>query len=55
MVDTTKTYERLTELIIKINNELNKKKPDLMVIHRTLWKVANRIEHLRKIEINNAE
>ena len=55
MIDTTKTYDRLAELIIEINKELNKKKPDLMVIHRTLWKVANRIEHLRKIEIKNAE
>ena len=55
MIDTTKTYERLAELLTAIDVELNQKKPDLMVIHRTLWKVANRIEHLRKIEIKNAE
>ena len=55
MIDTTKTYERLAELLTTIDVELNKKKPDLMVIHRTIWKVANRIEHLRKIEIKNAE
>ena len=55
MIDTTKTYERLAELLTTIDVELNQKKPDLMVIHRTLWQVANRIEHLRQIEINNAE
>ena len=55
MIDTTKTYEQLAELLTTIDIELNKKKPDLIVIHRTIWKVANRIEHLRKIEIKNAE
>lgn len=55
MVDTTKTYERLYELLTTIDNELNKKKPDLMVIHRTTWWIARRIEHLRLIEIKNAE
>ena len=55
MIDTTKTYEQLAELLTTIDVELNKKKPDLMVIHRNLWKVANRIEHLRKIEIKSAE
>ena len=55
MIDTTKTYERLAELITTMNTELHEKNPDLIVIHRTLWKVANRIEHLRKIEIKNAE
>ena len=55
MVNTTKTYEQLAELITTINTELNKKKPDLIVIHRTIWQVDNRIEHLRKIEIKNAK